>query len=78
MKNRPAIKLNPLFMLHNLYLTLISGGLLVLFIEQLLPTVVRKGIFFAICDHAGGWTDRLVTLYYVCHTSGGSWFWEGD
>ena len=69
MKNRPAFKFNPLFMLHNLYLTVISGGLLVLFIEQLLPTLVRKGIYFAICDHAGGWTNRLVTLYYVCHAS---------
>ena len=66
MKNRPAFKFNPLFMFHNLYLTIISGGLLVLFVEQLLSTVVRKGIFFAICDHDGGWTNRLVTLYYVC------------
>ena len=65
MKNRPAFKLNGLFMLHNFYLTIISGGLLALFVEQLLPTVWRHGIFYAICDHKGGWTYKLVTLYYV-------------
>ena len=65
MKNRPAFKLNTLFMIHNLYLTLISGTLLALFIEQLLPTIWRHGIFFAICDHQGGWTQPLIVLYYV-------------
>lgn len=65
MKKTSPRKLNTLFMIHNLILTLISGILLALFIEQLLPTVVRRGIFFAICDHNGGWTQPLVTLYYV-------------
>ena len=65
MRNRPAMKLNGLFMIHNFYLTAFSFILLVLFIEQLLPTVVRRGVFFAICDHDGGWTKPLVTLYYV-------------
>ncbi|MCJ1356826.1 MAG: hypothetical protein MMC33_006822 [Icmadophila ericetorum] len=65
MKNRPAFKLNPLFMLHNFYLTAISAGLLALFVEQLLPTVWRHGIFYSICDHKGGWTQELVTLYYL-------------
>ena len=65
MKNRPALKLNALFMVHNLYLTVISGGLLALFIEQLAPTVWKRGVFFSICDHEGGWTPQLVTLYYV-------------
>ncbi|KAI9879329.1 MAG: hypothetical protein M1830_008850 [Pleopsidium flavum] len=65
MKNRPAYKLNGLFMVHNLYLTLISAGLLALFIEQLLPTVWRHGIFYAICNHKGGWTNPLVILYYL-------------
>lgn len=67
MKNRAALNLNSLFMVHNLYLTIISGTLLALFIEQLLPTVWRNGIFYAICNHQGGWTDRLVVLYYVSH-----------
>lgn len=65
MKRREAFKFNPIFKAHNLFLTLVSGGLLLLFAEQLIPTVVRKGIFFAICDVDGGWTNRLVTLYYV-------------
>ncbi len=65
MKNRPPFKLNGLFMIHNLYLTVISGGLLALFIEQLLPTLWRKGVFFTVCDADGGWTRPLVTLYYV-------------
>jgi hypothetical protein len=65
MRSRPAVKLNTLFMLHNLILTLISGALLALFVEQLLPTVWRHGVFYAICDHQGGWTKPLVTLYYV-------------
>lgn len=67
MKNRKPLSLNSLFMVHNLYLTIISGTLLALFIEQLLPTIWRNGIFFAICNHRGGWTDRLVVLYYVGH-----------
>jgi len=65
MRNREAFKLRTLFLIHNFYLTAISGILLVLFIEQLLATVVRKGIFYAICDHNGGWTQPLVVLYYV-------------
>lgn len=65
MKRRDAFKLNTLFMIHNLFLTVVSAGLLALFIEQLLPTVWNHGIFFAICNRDGGWTRQLVTLYYV-------------
>ncbi|CAG7919299.1 unnamed protein product [Penicillium olsonii] len=65
MKKLPAFKLNTLFMIHNLVLTLVSGILLVLFIEQLLPTIVRHGVFYAICDHSGGWTQPLIILYYL-------------
>ena len=65
MKNREPFKLNGLFMIHNLYLTFISGILLVLFIEQLVPTLWRQGVFYAICDHRGGWTPPMVVLYYV-------------
>ena len=65
MRMRPALKLNRLFMIHNLYLTIVSGSLLALFIEQVAPTIWRRGIFFAICNHQGGWTNELVILYYV-------------
>lgn len=65
MKNRKPFKLTTLFMMHNLGLTIMSAIMLILFIEQLVPTVWRRGIFFAICDHRGGWTRELVVLYYV-------------
>lgn len=65
MRNRPALKLNGIFKVHNFYLTAISAILLVLFAEQLIPTVYHHGVFYAICDYKGGWTNELVTLYYV-------------
>lgn len=65
MRSRPAMKLNGLFMVHNFILTVVSFLLLVLYIEQLLPTLVRKGTFHAICHYEGGWTKPLVLLYYV-------------
>lgn len=65
MKKLPAFRLNFLFMVHNLYLTLISGTLLALFIEQLVPTLYNHGLFYAICNHKGGWTQPLILLYYV-------------
>lgn len=65
MRGREPFKLNFLFKVHNFYLTAISGGLLALFLEQLIPTLYRHGLFFAICDHQGGWTQKLVVLYYL-------------
>lgn len=65
MRSREPFKLNFLFKVHNLYLTIISGILLLLFAEQLIPELARNGVFHAICHHDGGWTDKLVILYYV-------------
>lgn len=65
MRDRAPFKLNGLFKIHNFYLTLISGILLALFAEQLIPTITRYGLFHSICAHHGGWTDKLVILYYV-------------
>lgn len=70
MRGREPFKLNGLFKIHNFYLTAISGVLLALFLEQLIPTIVRGGIFHAICEYEGGWTDKLVILYYVCPGEG--------
>jgi hypothetical protein len=67
MKNRSPMKLNALFMAHNLFLTIVSGGLLVLFIEQLFPILWRNGVFYSICS-ANCWTQKIVTLYYVSPT----------
>lgn len=65
MRNREPFKLKTLFLIHNLYLTAISAILLALFIEQILPIVVRRGVFHAICHYDGGWTQPLVVLYYL-------------
>jgi fatty acid elongase 2/fatty acid elongase 3 len=66
MRNRPALKLNIPFMIHNFYLTSISAILLALFVEELVPTLYNHGVFYTICDSRGGWTSHLVILYYVC------------
>ncbi|KAG6088461.1 hypothetical protein E4U15_006033 [Claviceps sp. LM218 group G6] len=65
MRNREPFKLKALFLVHNFYLTVISGILLVLFIEQLVPELYHNGVFHAICHHDGGWTQPMVVLYYV-------------
>lgn len=65
MRNRDAFKLKALFLVHNFVLTAVSFILLVLYAEQLIPTVTRNGIFYAICASEGGWTQPLVVLYYV-------------
>jgi len=65
MRGLSAKKLNGLFMIHNFYLTAISGILLALFLEQLIPTLVRHGVFYTICSYDGGWTNKLVILYYL-------------
>ena len=67
MRSRPAYKLNDLFLIHNFYLTVISGSLLALFIEQLVPSLWSYGVYDAICG-GSGWTKELTTLYYVGDT----------
>lgn len=64
MRNRPAFKLQTAFIIHNWYLTMISGGLLVLFLQQLLPSIWRNGLFENVCGQSG-WTDKLLILYYL-------------
>jgi hypothetical protein len=64
MKNQQPMKLNSLFMAHNVILTVVSGSLLALFIEQLLPIIWRNGVFYSICS-PDCWTQKIVTLYYV-------------
>ncbi|PIG87395.1 elongation of fatty acids protein [Aspergillus arachidicola] len=65
MRNRAPFKLRSLFLIHNFYLTAISAILLALYIEELVPTIFQNGIFYAICHRDGGWTNRLVVLYYL-------------
>ncbi|KAH8695527.1 putative elongation of fatty acids protein [Talaromyces proteolyticus] len=64
MKNRDPFKLSTLFKIHNFILTAVSGALLVLFLEQLIPSLWNHGLYNCICS-APGWTDKLVILYYL-------------
>ncbi|ODQ54161.1 putative elongation of fatty acids protein [Saitoella complicata NRRL Y-17804] len=64
MKNFSPLKLNFFFQVHNVLLTLLSLGLLLLLVEQILPIIVRHGVFYSICSH-GAWTQPIVTLYYL-------------
>lgn len=64
MKSFKPIHLNLLFQIHNVVLTVVSLGLLLLFIEQLAPILIRHGLFFAICD-TRSWTPEIVVLYYL-------------
>lgn len=64
MRSREPLKLNGPFMAHNFILTVVSGALLVLFGEQLLPTLWKHGLYENICG-GSGWTRPLVVLYYV-------------
>ncbi|KAM0474910.1 hypothetical protein ACHAPX_007431 [Trichoderma viride] len=69
MRNREPFKLKTLFLIHNFVLTAVSAIILALFIEQLFPTIVRRGVFYAICDSNGGWTQPLIVLYYMTYLS---------
>lgn len=64
MRNFEPFKLRLLFQAHNLILTIISFVLLVLFLEDLIPTVYNHGLLYGICDYNGGWSP-LIALYYV-------------
>lgn len=65
MRTREPFKLKAIFLVHNFFLTFVSLSLLLLFTEQLIPTLARHGLYYAICDAGGGWTQPLVVLYYV-------------
>lgn len=63
-KKLPALKLNFLFQLHNLILTIISGTLLVLLFEQILPVLIENGILFTVCSPTV-WHQKVVTIYFL-------------
>jgi fatty acid elongase 3 len=55
MKTRQPLKLTALFQLHNAFLTLGSGLLLVCMAEEVIPILWRTGLFNAICSEES-WT----------------------
>lgn len=64
MTGKGPYKLAFLFKLHNLLLTVISLSLLLLFIEELSPILIRNGLFYSICS-PDVWTKRIVVLYFL-------------
>ncbi|KAI8074784.1 GNS1/SUR4 family-domain-containing protein [Gongronella butleri] len=64
MQSVPAQRLQIPFQLHNLLLTLVSGALLVLMVEQIFPIIYNHGILYAICN-TKAWTQPLELLYYL-------------
>ncbi|KAG0174712.1 hypothetical protein DFQ30_003182 [Apophysomyces sp. BC1015] len=64
MTNRPPMRLSLLSQAHNLILTLVSGALLILIAEQILPKVYEHGLFYGLCSD-DAWTQPLEQLYYL-------------
>lgn len=64
LKGQRPLKLNFLFQFHNLFLTSASLVVLLLLLEQIVPIIRKKGLFFSICD-MGAWTQPIMTLYYI-------------
>ncbi|WRT66031.1 uncharacterized protein IL334_002982 [Kwoniella shivajii] len=64
MKHRQPFKLTGPFRFHNVYLTLGSGLLLALMLEELVPMILKHGFFWTICN-SSAFTPRLVTYYMI-------------
>ncbi|SOV02808.1 probable FEN1 - fatty acid elongase [Ustilago sp. UG-2017a] len=66
MKNRAPLttSIKLAFLLHNLALTLGSGLLLALMLEEIIPIVRRNGFYYGICGE-GAWTMKLETYYMI-------------
>lgn len=61
MKNRSPLKLQFLFRLHNAFLTLGSGLLVLLIMEEVLPRMYAHGVFWGLCDD-NMWSDVSLRL----------------
>ncbi|KAJ2081016.1 Fatty acyl-CoA elongase/Polyunsaturated fatty acid specific elongation enzyme [Coemansia sp. S100] len=64
MRSRKPFKLTRLAQVHNLFLTLISLVLLILYVEKLAPILSEGGLFYSVCD-VRAWTQPLELLYYL-------------
>ncbi|CAL1695813.1 unnamed protein product [Somion occarium] len=64
MKNRPALKLQYLFQAHNLILSSGSAILLALIVEEVVPKVWKRGLFWGMCNQ-GMWLHSLEFYYMI-------------
>ncbi|KAF8140257.1 GNS1/SUR4 membrane protein [Boletus edulis] len=64
MRNRPPQKLNTLFRIHNAFLTLGSGLLLALMVEEVASIWVKSGTYDTMCNETS-WTPRLEFYYMI-------------
>ncbi|KDQ63549.1 hypothetical protein JAAARDRAFT_147988 [Jaapia argillacea MUCL 33604] len=64
MTDRPAMKMTKLFQAHNIILSVGSGLLLVLMVEEIAPIFWRGGLFHALCDDEA-WTRNLEFYYMI-------------
>ncbi|KAL3234474.1 Very-long-chain 3-oxoacyl-CoA synthase [Nakaseomyces bracarensis] len=64
LRNTRPFSLHYLFQCHNLFLTTVSLTLLTLMVEQLIPLLIRHGLFDTVCSKYA-WTQPLMTLYYL-------------
>lgn len=60
----PASYLKYPFLIHNILLSVGSGWLLALMLEEVYPIWSRNGPFYSICGQ-GAWTMRLETFYII-------------
>lgn len=65
MKDKQPLKLTPFFRAHNAFLTGISGLLLVLIAEEIIPIWLQTGSFDAIC-HPRSWTPVRIYFRKLC------------
>jgi fatty acid elongase 3 len=64
MRNHPPHKLTPLFRAHNMFLSVGSLVLLVLMLEEIVPIIMKEGIYAAMCAEAS-WTPVRVLAPFV-------------
>jgi len=64
MKSQEALKMRFLFQLHNLLLSVGSGVLLVLMVEEIAPILWKNGLFYTMCND-GAWTPAMEFYYMI-------------
>lgn len=64
----PSSYLKYPFLVHNLALSVGSGWLLALMLEEILPIMQRNGPFYSICSQ-GAWTMRMETFYIINYST---------